>query len=486
MPDRTESKSAKSPSKSSGGDGAARTSKRQNAADASGGQFTEFPTSFGRFQVLRLLGDGGMGSVYLANDPELDKEVALKIPKADLASRPVLWERFQREARAAGDLNHPYICGMYEIGQVGSVHYLSMEYIPGRPLHHYISRKQSQRKVATVVRKLAQGLAYAHGLGIIHRDVKPMNVMIDGQGEPKLMDFGLVRRMDVEDGDNRATQPGVILGSPGYMSPEQALADHDEFGPATDVYGLGVVLFELLTGSLPFNGSVAQVLTHIAAKPPPRPSSLRPDIDTELESLCLRMLAKKPQDRPHSMTEVVTILTNWIQSTSSSSAPSVTSKRAEEGLKVDVSKEGETVVPATVTAEPAETAVEPAVEMIVRELELHKYRVLECVPSEDRGSKLKELLKELTVIRDACDRMHRDVEIAINSTVPALTAGFVDDPGKQPLDRSSTPALLTENRRKSDVTGLLKQVASHWIALTVVIVLAVTLIVCWRAAITVS
>ena len=113
----------------------------------------------------------------------------------------------------------------------------------------------------------------------------------------------------------------MILGSPGYMSPEQALADHDQFGPATDVYGLGVVLFELLTGSLPFNGSVAQVLTHIAAKPPPRPSSLRPDIDTELESLCLRMLAKKPQDRPQSMTEVVTILTNWIKSTSSSTPP---------------------------------------------------------------------------------------------------------------------------------------------------------------------
>ena len=484
MPDRTESKSANSPSKFSGGEGGARTSKRQNSADASGGQFTEFPTTFGRFQVLRLLGHGGMGSVYLANDPELGKKVALKIPKADLASRPVLWERFQREARAAGDLNHPYICGMHEIGQVGSVHYLSMEYISGRPLHHYISTKQSQRKVASVVRKLAQGLAHAHGLGIIHRDLKPMNVMIDGKGEPKLMDFGLVRRMDVEDGDNRATQPGVILGSPGYMSPEQALADHDQFGPATDVYGLGVVLFELLTGSLPFNGSVAQVLTHIAAKPPPRPSSLRPDIDTELESLCLRMLAKKPQDRPQSMTEVVTILTNWIKSTSSSTPPSV-SKRAEEGLKVDVSKDVETVVPAGVTGEPTETAAEPAVEMIVRELELHKSRVLESVPIEERGSKLTDLLKELKFIRDACDCMHRDVEIAINSTVPASTDESIDDPENEPLDRSSTPA-LTENRRKHDVAGFLKQVASHWIALTVVIVLAVTLIVCLRATIAVS
>ncbi len=173
---------------------------------------------FGRFEVRKLLGKGAMGTVYLAFDPELNKpeinnEVAINIPQLQTDDDSTLLEWFWREAQATGAMNHPNICGMYEVGEIAGTHYISMEYIDGRPLADYIGPDQAQRQVAGIIRKLAQGLAHAHQLGFIHRDLKPSNVMVAPDGQPKIMDFGLARHFGVT-GDIRLTQSNTIVGSP--------------------------------------------------------------------------------------------------------------------------------------------------------------------------------------------------------------------------------------------------------------------------------
>ena len=451
-----------------------------DSTPTSSGPFAQLPVEFGRFRVLKLLGHGAMGTVYLAFDPELTKEVALKIPKADLAQDAVLWERFQREARAVGDLNHVNICGMYEVGQIGATHYISMEYIDGRPLSDFISAELPQRKVVGVVRKLAAGLAHAHERGIVHRDLKPDNVMIDAKGEPKLMDFGLARRLDTPS-DVRATQSGMIVGSPAYMSPEQARAEHDKIGPRTDVYGLGVLFFEMLTGSLPFRGQMVVVLGQIATQLPPRPTSLRADVDPKLETLCLKMLAKKQQDRPQSMTEVVTILTDWSKSNSPSAAssdPNVmtiakeeplvpvkpAAARAEKTNPVEAQKQRvndllskhqyaaaidlldkivnlkdarfeklvawarERLPEVRATEQKMREASAPLCATGEKLLMRHDYTeavtVLSSIPVQYRSAELREMLGQATDLKEECEQLEQDIADAIQQgdadTLPAL------------------------------------------------------------------
>ena len=215
------------------------------------GPFPALPVTFGRFEVRKHLGKGAMGTVYLAFDPELNKpeisnQVAIKIPLLQTSDDSTLLERFCREAQATGAMNHPNICKLYEVGEIAGTHYISMEYIDGRPLADYIGQDQQPqlpRQVAGIIRKLAQGLAHAHERGFIHRDLKPTNVMIATNGQPKIMDFGLARRFGVT-GDIRLTQSNTIVGSPAYMSPEQARSENDTLTPASDIYSLGTLFFE--------------------------------------------------------------------------------------------------------------------------------------------------------------------------------------------------------------------------------------------------
>jgi class 3 adenylate cyclase/predicted Ser/Thr protein kinase len=259
------------------------------------GVSSDFREQIGRYRLLRLLGRGGMGSVYLAHDAQLDRDVALKIPHFR-AEQADLLERFLREARAAGRLHHPNICTVYEVGEADGVHYLCMAYIEGVPLsaqvRDYAHRPPSA--AAALVRTLALALEEAHARGVIHRDLKPANIMIDHRGEPVVMDFGLAR--EVNNAANQ-TQAGVVMGTPAYMSPEQARGDAAAVGPGCDIYSLGVVLYELLAGRLPFVGHPLDILTQHQRDEPPRPSSLRPDLDPHIEAICLKALAKEPSRR---------------------------------------------------------------------------------------------------------------------------------------------------------------------------------------------
>ncbi len=271
------------------------------------------PEQFGRYRVVRCLGEGTMGAVYLADDTQLERPVALKIPKfSDDDDDAEMTARFYREARAAAHLRHANLCPVYDVGEIDGIRYLSMAYIEGRPLSEVLSEggPLDSRAAVTFVLTLARALEAAHARSVIHRDLKPANIMIDAHQEPIIMDFGLARQMNKM--DSRLTQEGMLMGSPAYMSPEQVEGDTERMGPSCDIYSLGIILYELLTGEVPFKGSIAAVMGQILSSTPRRPSAVKRGIDPALEAVCLKMIAKRPEDRFASMTEVVRALDAYL------------------------------------------------------------------------------------------------------------------------------------------------------------------------------
>lgn len=276
------------------------------------------PAQFGRYQIEECLGQGAMGSVYKALDTQLDRPVALKIPKFD-TNDPGLLERFYREARSAATLSHANICPVFDVGEIDGTHYISMGYIEGKPLSAFIrpDKPLSEKQVVSIVRKLAVALKDAHDKGIVHRDLKPDNVMIAAKSTPVIMDFGLARRETGSD-EIRVTQGGQMLGTPAYMSPEQVDGNVELMGPPCDVYSLGVMTYELLTGRLPYEGSVAAVLAQIMKGEPRSPSEFRAGLNLELQAVCLKMMAAGRDQRYATMAEVVRDLTAFAKGTPTS------------------------------------------------------------------------------------------------------------------------------------------------------------------------
>ncbi len=295
------------PSRSAEGDTQALA---KTEAEPSGG--TENPvlrasSTFGRYQIVRMLGRGAMGAVYLAYDTELHRHVAIKTPFLGKSTQTI--ERFYREARSAAQLRNPYLCPIHDVGKVGDVYYISMAFIEGVPLTKVMAERRLKtiNEIITIISKLARGLQKAHELGIVHRDLKPDNIMIDLDGEPIVLDFGLARKRNE---DVQVTLPGVIVGTPAFMSPEQVDGDPARVGPASDIYSLGIVFYLMLTGQLPFKGSLTSILNQVGTKMPAKPSAVNSDIveDSPLEQICMRMVAKSPGDRFASMAEVAAAL----------------------------------------------------------------------------------------------------------------------------------------------------------------------------------
>jgi|GEM_PF-5842848 len=272
------------------------------------------PTRFGRYKIEKQLGKGAMGVVYLAEDTQLGRRVALKIPKKSSLVRPESLERFYREARTTATLRHNNICPVYDVGEIDGIHYLTMAYIPGKPVSSFLGKKPPPSKqVALLIRKIALALDEAHRNGVVHRDLKPSNVMLDDRGEPIVMDFGLAFNANTEE-DARLTHSGMILGTPAYMAPEQVRGEVRSVGPQSDIYALGVMLYQFLTGELPFSGPVLLVLQQILGELSKRPSDLQPDVDPALEVICLKMMEKDPTQRFGTMKDVANALTNYLKS----------------------------------------------------------------------------------------------------------------------------------------------------------------------------
>lgn len=270
----------------------------------------QFPIEFGRYTLLKQLGRGGMGSVYLARDQQLDRQVAIKFPEFDQGGDAAEFaiERFYREARSMATVLHSNLCPIYDVGEFDRRHYLTMAYVDGPSLSE-ASDGLTQEEAIQIVRTISAALQKAHDSGIVHRDLKPSNVMLNSDGEPIVMDFGLASRQSPMEAE--ITQSGTIIGSPAYMAPEQVEAASDQIGPRTDVYALGVILYQLLTGRRPFEGSGMSVLGQISSgRRPARPSDIA-DVDQRLESICLKAMAHESSDRFGSAAELAGALAEY-------------------------------------------------------------------------------------------------------------------------------------------------------------------------------
>lgn len=273
-----------------------------------------FPEKFGQYRVLKLIGKGGMGSVFLAEDPMLNRRVAIKTLKAEYANHEVSKERFLREARIVSALKHEHIVTIYNVGEEYGIPYLAMEYLEGYSLEEIIQkrRKWTWVQIIRLGREIARALAVAHNHNLIHRDIKPANIWLETidkktyKSRVKLLDFGLARYTEQLGGP---TQAGMVVGTPHYVSPEQARGK--ELDSRSDLFSLGVVLYRVSTKKYPFDGAdTLALLTSLAVDTPLPMREHNPNIPAEFDELVMRLLAKRPDDRPDSARDVADELHN--------------------------------------------------------------------------------------------------------------------------------------------------------------------------------
>ncbi len=262
----------------------------------------------GRFEIVCLLGEGGFGQVFKAFDPQLERMVALKVPKFSGSNAPAV-RRFITEAKAAARLRHPNIVPTFDAGKLNQHYYIASGFIEGQSLADRIDQAPIEiRQAAKWGAAIASAVHYAHQQGLIHRDIKPPNVMLDPQDEPQLLDFGLAKWIHE---DSSMTVDGAIMGTPAYMSPEQASGDHANIGPHSDQYSVGVVLYELLTGLPPFTGTPHAVLNKVLHDSPPTIRSLKPSLPKDLDAICQRAMHRDPSRRYDSVSHLHDDLVAW-------------------------------------------------------------------------------------------------------------------------------------------------------------------------------
>ncbi|NBW96114.1 MAG: serine/threonine protein kinase [Planctomycetia bacterium] len=257
---------------------------------------TSLPATFGDYELIEEIGRGGMGVVYRANQRSLGRTVAIKmLLRRDLASRGDL-ARFRSEAEAAARLDHPGIVSIFEVGEIDGLPFYSMRYVEGTTLAKQLAAGHLPlREGAALLARVADAVQAAHDRGVLHRDLKPSNILIDTAGRPHVSDFGLAKRIG---GDQSVTHTGAILGTPCYMSPEQAAGSRGEVGPASDVWSLGAILYQMLTGRPPFEAaSPMDTLLAVLETDPPAPRTVAAGVDRDLEMISLKSLQKPPELR---------------------------------------------------------------------------------------------------------------------------------------------------------------------------------------------
>src|SRR6267378_874825 len=266
-------------------------------------------TSLSHYRIVSKIGAGSMGEVYLAQDTNLDRKVALKILPADLAANRDRMHRFVREAKSAAALNHPNIAHIYEIGESNGVNFIAMEFIDGHTFGEVIQSETDLRKLVRYLQHVVEGLSKAHAAGIVHRDLKPDNIMVTRDGHVKILDFGIAKLIEAQTLSSTSSeidtaitlqhsQPGMVIGTVGYMSPEQARGRTTDIDRRSDIFSFGCILFEAATGHKAFAGEDAiDTLNKIIRGSPPPITDLRPDAPNRLQRIVLRCLAKDPKDR---------------------------------------------------------------------------------------------------------------------------------------------------------------------------------------------
>ena len=274
--------------------------------------------ALGRFQLQKVLGQGAFGKVYRAYDPQLDRMLAIKVPTFSNNDTKRV-QRFLTEAKAAARLRHPNIVPTFESGHIDGKYFIAAQFIAGHALNDVIKSGTYERRAALEwIVSLASAISYAHANDIVHRDIKPHNVMIDESGQPQLMDFGLARRGDEE---STQTTDGTLLGTPAYMPPEQARGALSEIGPWSDQYSLGVILYEILTGQRPFHGEPHAVINQVLTEEPASPRSLDKTIPRDLDSICRKAMAKLPADRYDDCDAFAEDLRRWLRGESTNARP---------------------------------------------------------------------------------------------------------------------------------------------------------------------
>jgi tetratricopeptide (TPR) repeat protein/tRNA A-37 threonylcarbamoyl transferase component Bud32 len=362
-----------------------------------------------RFQILRVLGRGAFGEVYQAYDSHLRREVALKVPRPEIFLTPMLRARFRQEARAAAGLDHPHIVPVYDAGEDGSTCFIASAYCPGVTLAEWLRRRSrpvAHKLAAELMVKLADAVEHAHNHGVLHRDLKPSNVLLDGPAKdgldddasaltPRITDFGLAKLVDLEpDAQSQAaaTMSGVILGTPSYMAPEQADGRGASAGPAADVYSLGAILYEVLTGRPPLQGdSTFETLVLVKTQDPIPPSRLRPHLPRDLETICLKCLHKQPHARYASAKEMADDLRRFLAARPIIARPTPAYERAAKWVRRN---------PARATAAGALIIAAVAFAVVISAANIGLKR------ERDRAeARRKEAVANLSKAREAVDRL---------------------------------------------------------------------------------